>query len=276
MISRLLQSFARRRSVAPPSPVMPALGDLSVPPGLTVFAVGDIHGQLSQAERAVRWMLDEADVRRREGGDCVLVFLGDYVDRGEGSRGVIDLLSSLPTEGPVRAVCLAGNHEATMLAFLEDPEQNRVWLDYGGRETLLSYGVFPPTETTARALQQCRDRLRAALPAHHLDFLSTLPSSYSCGSYFFVHAGVRPSVALGRQKVEDLLWIRGDFLDVPVWHGQCVVHGHTIEDAPVVSPWRIGVDTGAYAGGALTCVVLQGNTRRTVGFPQVGAPLSGP
>lgn len=263
---RLLKLFSRSRPADPAGTGMPALASLSVPPGMTVFAVGDIHGQVSQASRAVRWMLEEAGASVAAGGEGVLVFLGDYIDRGEGSREVIDLLSGLPTEGPVRAVCLAGNHEAILLAFLEDPERNRAWLEYGGRETLLSYGVFPPADLTAKALERCRVQLKAAMPPRHLEFLQGLRNSYSCGDYFFVHAGARPGIPLDRQKAEDLLWIREDFLDAPVWHGCCVVHGHTIEDQPVIQPWRIGLDTGAYAGGALTCLVLQDATRKTVAF----------
>ncbi|MBF0130691.1 MAG: metallophosphoesterase [Alphaproteobacteria bacterium] len=229
---------------------------LRLPDGHRVFAIGDIHGM----ERPLSVLLDhvEAMALSGDGMAYTCVLLGDYIDRGPDSRGVLERLLRL-RPGPVRWVFLAGNHEAVFQAFLDRPEANADWLRFGGIETLASYGIMvPPPPLSPARLRRCRDELLAVLPASHLDFLAGLQSCFTIGDYMFVHAGLRPGVALERQTTEDMLWIREDFLSRPTWHGKCVVHGHTIEPTPSVHPWRIGIDLGAYAGGNLCCLVLSG------------------
>ncbi len=235
----------------------------SVPPGTRIYAVGDIHGRLDLLDR----LLDriEADRRRREEADTVLVFLGDYVDRGGNSKGVASrLISGLP-DG-VTPLFLKGNHEDLLLTFLDRPGFGLNWLYNGGDVSLLSYGLEAEIIRDAyhsgpAALAEAASIFRGLLPKDHLQFYRGLQLSYRAGGYFFVHAGVRPGVALDMQDERDLLWIRADFLDCPHDLGAVVVHGHT----PVASPEdlhnRIGIDTLAFHTGKLTAVGLEGSRR---------------
>lgn len=244
---------------------MPDPAALSVPPAAPVFAIGDVHGQLRQLRAAMDWIVEQA---APDGGRPRAVLLGDYIDRGEDSKGVLDCLCRARAERPsVDWIFLAGNHEASFLSFLDDPQSHGAWLGFGGAEMLASYGVPPPSAPTARALKATRDQIAAALPAEHLAFLRQLRASIQIGDYIFVHAGLRPGRPLERQDTDDMLWIREEFLGTPVWHGKCVVHGHTVEAEPAVLPWRIGIDTGAFAGGPLTCLALRGHGRELRGFP---------
>jgi serine/threonine protein phosphatase 1 len=192
----------------------------------------------------------------------VIVYLGDYVDRGLTSRQVIDRLIGGPPPG-FRAVYLKGNHEEAVLEFLQDPTFGTQWRNFGGLETLYSYGI-----ADAGQLQSPQDFLAAGnmfaerLPAKHLSFLNQLKISVTLGDYFFVHAGERPGTPLDQQREEDLLWIREDFLESQVDFGKVVVHGHTPEPDPVLRANRIGIDTGVYMTGVLTCVVLEDDTQR--------------
>ncbi|WP_291724958.1 metallophosphoesterase family protein [Magnetospirillum sp. 64-120] len=243
---------------------------LAPAPGHCVYAVGDVHGQVGQLRAMVAAIAARAQDDRARGEVPVAVFLGDYIDRGDDSRAVLDLLCDLPQAEPtVRWVFLAGNHEASVLGFLDDPQTHAPWLRFGGIETMASYGVPP---AAAETLRQSRDRLAQALPDRHLDFLRGLRHSYESGDYVFVHAGLRPGVPLAQQRAEDLLWIRDEFLGRPCWHGKCVVHGHTIEPEPAVLEWRMGIDTGAYAGGALTCLALRSGLRELAAVPPQGGP----
>ena len=246
---------------------MPRIEALGVPPHTTLYAIGDIHGQIGQVRQAIAWIVGRAAAQTGQALNSKVVFLGDYVDRGEDSRAVLDCLIDLETAFPmIQWIFLAGNHEAAMLGFLDDPLEHAAWLDFGGTETLLNYGVRPPVGLGARALQKTRDQLRQALPDAHLRFLRQLRHSHQCGDYLFVHAGLRPGVPLGRQAPEDMLWIRDEFMNKPHWYGKCVVHGHTIETPPTLHPWRIGIDSGAYCGGPLSCLILTGNHREIIGF----------
>lgn len=232
-----------------------------VPDGHRVYAIGDIHGRCDLLLQLHRKIV--ADVRARPGPTRrTLVYLGDYIDRGASSFDVLDVLIHAPLEGFER-VHLRGNHEDLMLRFLSG-RHDAIWLHNGGDATLASYGllaswmVAQPSEMLA-----LRDRLHAAMPSSHLAFLQALRLWHVSGDYYLVHAGVRPGVPLDRQRPADLVWIREPFLLSDDDFGKRVVHGHTITSEPDVRANRIGIDTGAFCTGRLTCLVLEGTN---VGF----------
>ena len=176
----------------------------------------------------------------------------------------------LKRNAPERVTLLKGNHEQALLEFLEDPSTGGAWADHGGRETLLSYGVAaPPKRSDTAGWLKARDAFAKALPVPHLNLLQSMPMTEVVGDYLFVHAGVRPGVALQDQKEQDLLWIREIFLDVDHGLGKMVVHGHTLVEVPEITSSRIGIDTGAYASGVLTALKLRATDRS---FLQTGAP----
>lgn len=251
MLSRL---FGRRREASAPP---------KAPDGMRLYAIGDIHGRADLlADLHARIVADAA--RAPDGLALVAVYLGDYVDRGEASRAVIDMLIDDPLPGFER-VHLKGNHEEIMLAFLDDPGSANSWLFNGGDATLFSYGVgFEQAANREERLLRMRDGLEAALPPAHRAFLDSLKLYHAAGDYLFVHAGIRPGRKLEAQEASDLLWIRDDFLYSGDDHGCCVVHGHTINPDPDVRPNRIGIDTGAYYTGKLTCLVLEGAGKRLI------------
>ena len=230
-----------------------------VPEDTRVYAVGDIHGQTDLLKALHRGIL--ADAEDSSATRFVVVYLGDYVDRGTDSRGTLELLIERPLPG-FEAVHLTGNHEDFLVQFLEDDAVIMPWLMNGGRETCLSYGV-DPTEPGNGAdwTRQVQEALRAAIPASHLAFLRRLKKSHVEGDYFFVHAGVRPDLPLESQCLSDLLWIREPFLSSDQDFGKIVVHGHTPTTDPEIRPNRIGLDTGACYGGALTAAVFQDDRR---------------
>jgi serine/threonine protein phosphatase 1 len=152
---------------------------------------------------------------------------------------------------------LRGNHDQALLEFLEKPSSYRTWRRFGADETLLSYGVEPPADTES-AMAFARDELAEKLPAPHLRFLQDLQPFVQIGAYHFVHAGVRPGLPLEDQSLEDMMWIRGEFLDCEDDFGKVIVHGHTPGEKPVCRANRIGIDTGAFATNCLTAVVLDG------------------
>lgn len=231
------------------------------PPGHAIYAVGDIHGRLDLLDALLETI--QADAAAHAADRRSLVYLGDYVDRGDDVRGVIDRLIAGPPPG-FEQVCLMGNHEAWMLDFLAEPNAGAGWLMNGGSATLASYGVRAGHGFGfgSRRLQKAQAGLIDALPPAHRDFLDDLALIWRAGDYVFVHAGVRPGVSLDAQEARDLLWIRDEFLDDERELGAIIVHGHTISDAPVVLNNRIGIDTGAFATGRLTCLVLQDADRR--------------
>ncbi len=216
-----------------------------------VYAVGDIHGRLDLLERAIAAI--GRDVATH-GSDAVTVTLGDYIDRGPDSAGVIERLAGNPFSTPY--VALKGNHEAMLEDFLHDPSVGMHWRRQGGKETLQSYGVMTRALLVGRTNETAAQQLRQALPEKHWRFLQSLQLSYTFGRYFLCHAGVRPGVPLEQQDEHDLLWIRSDFLRSEADFGKVVVHGHTPVAAPEVLPNRINLDTGAFASGRLTCAVL--------------------
>jgi serine/threonine protein phosphatase 1 len=188
------------------------------------------------------------------------IFLGDYVDRGPSSMQVIDRLIELGTRH--RVVCLKGNHEAFFLEFFSNPVSLRDWKRYGALNTLMSYGLRPPVQPRENQCMEIAGELFAAMPQSHQEFLLDLDLSLSFGDFFFVHAGARPKVALEQQLEEDLLWVREDFLLHEGMFEKMIVHGHTPVREPEIFSNRINIDTGAYATGRLTCLVLEGEDIR--------------
>jgi len=231
---------------------------------MRVYAIGDIHGEVRALDALHgRIAADAADALRR-GVSCLIVYLGDYVDRGPDSRGVLDRLTGPAPEGMARRF-LRGNHEAVMLNFLTEPAAVAEWLDFGGLETLQSYGVRVALGVGgAERIRQFGAALAERLPDAHRRFLASLEPMIVLGDYAFVHAGVLPGRPLDQQRVEDLLWIREPFLSSKAWHGRVVVHGHTVVDDPEVLENRINIDTGAYASGVLTALVLEGMEQRVL------------
>lgn len=234
------------------------VGEAAVPEGLRVYAIGDVHG-CDDLLAAVHARIAE-DLAASPVADHRIVHVGDYDDRGPASAAVIERLAELSARDP-RVLCLRGNHDQMLLDFLADPEERGAsFLVNGGKATLRAYGVNLRAANYARLAGD----LAAALPETHRRFLETLPFSVRIGDYFFCHAGIRPGVALEAQTPDDLLWIRDEFLRDKRDHGVVVVHGHTVTDEmrPEIHPNRIAIDTGAYAGGPLTCLVLEGRSQR--------------
>ncbi len=242
----------------------------SVPPGRRVFAVGDIHGRRDLLEQMLSQIQEFATSATPAANSLVL--LGDYVDRGPHSKGVIDHILGLDLPGWDKTY-LRGNHDQAMLDFLSDANMYRAWRNFGAPETLLSYGVKPPRFDNEAEFAKARDELAAACPREHLNFLSNLENMHEEGDYLFVHAGVRPGIPLDRQVQDDLLWIREDFLLSSRVLDKVIVHGHTPTEAPVRRTNRIGIDTGAHATGCLTTAVLEGQRCTFLSTAKVKAEL---
>jgi serine/threonine protein phosphatase 1 len=231
-------------------------GKRSIPGGRRLYVVGDIHGRADLL--AALHARIEADARRHGDAAPTIVYLGDYVDRGPSSPEVLDMLIDRPLPGFER-IHLKGNHEDMMLRFLAGPPDPN-WLFNGGDATLIGYGLEVNfLRFDAVGLEALRQGLRQALPAAHLQFLEGLQLYHEEGDYLFVHAGLRPGTSLKRQRPADLMWIRDAFLLSDADFGKTVVHGHTISVDPEVRPNRIGIDTGAFYSGRLTCLVLAGS-----------------
>jgi serine/threonine protein phosphatase 1 len=221
--------------------------------GVRVYAIGDIHGRVDLLDAAIERI--DADLAAKPVPHSIEVFLGDYVDRGPASRQVLDRLVTRKRTRPV--VFLKGNHETLMTDFLSNPRILDDWQRLGGLETLMSYGVTPTVDADAATQARFAAAFRQALPETHRKFLADLKSTFTCGDFFFVHAGVRPGIPLANQREEDLLWIRHDFLSCEKDFGKIIVHGHTPVSKPEIRPNRINIDTGAYATGQLTCLMLE-------------------
>ncbi len=232
-----------------------------IPEDRIVYAIGDIHGRddlLSGLHDTILRDLAE----KAEGRRAVVIYLGDYIDRGPDSRAVIDRLLHQPLPG-VEQVFLKGNHEDAMLRFLEGRTGSDNWLRLGGGATARSYGVsLRGADNQGVDPEAARDALAEALSGPHLGFLQGLALSHEVGDYLFVHAGIRPGLPLDEQNPADLLWIRSEFLRSRRRHGKIVVHGHASGHDVVVKRNRICVDTMAYATDRLTCVVLEGASHR--------------
>ncbi len=223
-------------------------------PGKRLYAIGDVHGCLDEMERLLE--LVRADDAARPRKACHIVFLGDLVDRGPDSRGVLRRLRERP---PDFAAChfLKGNHEEMMVRALSgEPDLIPAWLEHGGRSCAVSYGV-DPSALRATEPEHLEHVLLSHVPKADIDFLSGFADRVRFGDYLLVHAGVRPGVPLDMQTGADLRWIRAEFLESDVRHDAMIVHGHTITDEVVRRPNRIGIDTGAYRTGILSALRLE-------------------
>ncbi|MGA9486705.1 MAG: metallophosphoesterase family protein [Methylocella sp.] len=224
-----------------------------VPDGLRIYAVGDVHGRADLLERLFS-RIDE-DLKDHPIAETIHIFLGDYIDRGRDSSAVLDLL--IERAEAHRMVCLKGNHEIYLSEFLENPGILGAWAQYGALPTLASYGLTPKINAGPEEQADLAAGLLSVLPKSHAQFLAGLKLSFTCGDFFFVHAGVRPGMPLSRQREDDLLWIREDFLLHEEPFEKIIVHGHTPVKEPDVRKNRINIDTGAYATGRLTCLKLE-------------------
>ena len=225
--------------------------DAPLAPDRRLAVVGDVHGRAD--------LLDDllALIRADAGPVPTLVWVGDYIDRGEQSAQVLERLQQLQRgDWPGEVVCLMGNHEAMLLDFLDDPEAHGpVWLRNGGAQTLASFGL-PPGSLDPRVLQRSRDALHERLPAATQAWLRALPTSFRSGNVFVAHAGADPGCPVDRQEADHLLWGHPDFARTPRRDGLWVAHGHTIHPEPVAAAGRISVDTGAYATHRLTAALI--------------------
>ncbi len=228
---------------------------------MRTYAIGDIHGHLDKLQALHALIEDD----RLATGDraAPVVHIGDLVDRGPDSRGVIDFLIAGQGRG-ADWVVLKGNHDRMFSGFMADPDHHDArlrrdlwWLHerLGGAETLASYGV---ADAGARLLHDVQAEARMKVPASHLAYLAALPTHHLRGACLFVHAGVRPGIDLHDQTEDDLLWIRTDFLDDTRDHGALVVHGHTPVDRVTHYGNRLNLDTGAGYGNAMSAVVIEG------------------
>jgi diadenosine tetraphosphatase ApaH/serine/threonine PP2A family protein phosphatase len=231
----------------------------TLPEGLRIYAVGDIHGRIDLLQELAATM--RSDLKAFPAARAIEVYVGDYVDRGPGTRDVVEWLIATPPLGE-RRICLMGNHEDLLLRALDDASEMSNWLYNGGGETIVSYLSDGNPRREFPTNESLRAAFRDALPAAHCAFFSSLPRTAEFGGYLFVHAGVRPGRPLKDQDPEDLIWIRGPFLDSVVDFGKIVVHGHTPVTAPDIRSNRINIDTGAVFSGNLTCLVLEADKRR--------------
>jgi serine/threonine protein phosphatase 1 len=224
-----------------------------LPDRTRIYAVGDIHGRADLLNDALARV--DADLATYPDCNPLHIFLGDYIDRGPASRAVIDRL--VDRAGTHNIICLKGNHESYMLDFLKTPRVLSEWQHLGGLQTIMSYGIKPSINADPAKQIELSRALHKALPGAHRNFLRSLRLSFTCGDFFFTHAGVKPRVSLDRQKEEDLLWIRDDFLLCEDDHGKIIVHGHTPVATPEIRKNRINIDTGAYATDRLTCLIIE-------------------
>jgi len=237
----------------------PILTSWAVPPDNRLYAIGDIHGRLDLLEQLLA-MIDRDDAGRLP-METTLVFLGDLVDRGPNSAGVVECLRLLAHAKPGTRF-LSGNHEEVFLRAVNDPglEALKFFCRIGGRETILSYGISE-ANYNAMDYEELKATLTARVPQSHVTFLESFEDKIEIGDYLFVHAGIRPGVALDDQRPRDLRWIREPFLDYATQHERMIVHGHTITADIDEHSNRIGIDTGAYASGRLTALGMEGTSR---------------
>ncbi|MDE2404099.1 MAG: serine/threonine protein phosphatase [Sphingomonadales bacterium] len=243
---------AIRKLLRPPGPAPEA----RVPDGERVYAIGDIHGRSDLLEALVEAI--ERDHAARGPAKSTVVLLGDLIDRGPDSFGVLLWAREWQKLRPVRI--LMGNHEEMLLGAMEKLDVLKQFVRFGGRETLLSFGLDEELYETAE-WEVLHAMAIAATPQSLLEFIRTFEDRVQIGDYLFVHAGIAPGVPIDEQKRSDLRWIREPFLSDENWHGAMVVHGHSITGHADVRANRIGIDTGAYASDVLTAIGLEGTER---------------
>ncbi len=251
MVLNLLARWRGKTAAPAPEPFTAAIA-----PDSTVYGVGDIHGRLDLLERLLERV--EADAAEIGEATAPIVLVGDYVDRGEQSRAVLERLRTLRDAAPDRLICLKGNHEAMMLQFIGGPAHRRTrWMRVGGLQTLASFGVGGVSESSGEAeLEDAAKRLADAL-GDLADWVDALPLTARFGNVHFVHAAADPDLPLDAQEPGTLLWGHGAFAERSRRDGQWVVHGHTVTDAAEARDGRISIDTGAWFSGRLTAVRLR-------------------
>ena len=258
----LFNKLKKRKLVQNTQPIK----EYSGPPLKRAYAIGDVHGRLDLLEQLIKNIkadIEEQNKAISEAIESHIIFLGDLIDRGPDSKGVVEFLMSFQPDF-AKVHLISGNHEESLVRALSgEPELISSWLDHGGKPTALSYGVDPGAilYQTANAQEYI---LCSAIPKSHIRFLSSFSESVQFGDYFCVHAGIRPGVPIHEQDINDLRWIRGEFLDSEQDHGLVVVHGHTIVEEVVDKSNRIAVDTGAYKSGILSAICLEGKSRRVL------------
>lgn len=249
------------------SPQMTRGRQPQLPPGVRIYAIGDIHGRVDLLDQMIAQIEHDKEVHPSPRALCV--FLGDYIDRGPWSRATVDRL--IAHSHRHETIFLSGNHEQVALQSLSEAATFIQWLRLGGLETLTSYGV--PVESLAgpslsrlsnQQVAVLQHAFYEAMPQTHLKFFQNLKSSFTCGDFFFVHAGVNPNIDIERQNERDLFWIREEFLRFSGDFGKIVVHGHTPVREAEIWPNRINIDTGAYATGCLTCLIVEAGQLSTL------------
>lgn len=254
-------SFNRPKPEAPARRLSPA-----GPKGRRLYAIGDVHGRLDLLTQLLEKI--DADIRDRPSGEHLLVFLGDLIDRGPDSRGVVELVRKDPVAN-ARTVRLKGNHEDSLVRGLRgEPKVLSDWLGFGGYECAQSYGVEIGA-LFGREPEEIEPIIAQAIPPAHIAFLENFIDSARFGDYLLVHAGIRPGVPLEQQSPQDMRWIRGEFLHSDHDPGFVVIHGHSITAEVDERPNRICIDTGAYRSGLLTAIWVEGDAR---GYIQVRGP----
>jgi serine/threonine protein phosphatase 1 len=230
------------------------------PEGMLLYAIGDVHGRLDLLAAMHRHIAAEVELALAEGmaGDWRIVHLGDYVDRGPDSKGVLDFLVAAKRRDG-RNIMLAGNHDVGFLNFLENPANGQLFLNFGGIETARSYGV---ELYSAHTWEEDHTDLLSAIPDAHIMFLRALEFTAAFGDFFFCHAGIRPGHPLDRQRLHDLIWIRDEFLDHRGLYPKVVVHGHTPGPEAELCANRVNIDTLAYKSGRLTAFAVNGMDKR--------------
>jgi serine/threonine protein phosphatase 1 len=238
-------------TTAPQSSPRPRL-----PNGIRIYAIADIHGCAHLLEQM--FAVIDADMSNSRPYRAIEVFLGDYIDRGPDSRRTLDLL--IKRSRRHNTVFLKGNHEAYFTSVLDDPARVTDWFGFGGLQTMMSYGLSASLNMSKDEQCDLVRKLASAMPPQHIAFLRQLRPTFTCGDFFFVHAGVRPGVPLSEQRESDLLWIRDEFLQSKKRFGKYVVHGHTPVRKAELLENRANIDTGAYATGNLTLLSIQGSS----------------
>lgn len=244
---------ARQAPAAAPYPVMAE--------GCVYYIIGDIHGRIDLLKK-IHGLIKNDIADHDSSLKKNIVYLGDYIDRGDHSREVIDYLLNSPLK-EAHSIYLKGNHEDTLLQFYDSPDIGAHWFKFGGMATLLSYNLkITSNMPSSEQIKMLWEHFKEQLPPDHLAFYQDLQLMHEAGDYLFVHAGIMPGRKLIQQSPRDMMWIRDEFLEFERSHEKFIVHGHSISSEPEIKPNRIGIDTGAYYSNRLTCLVLHDSSRR--------------